>query len=233
MLSVRDRILALLAEHPEGLDDDDVAVRLKLARRQHANNACNALVTTGSIERRRVDGKLRNFSVGGSTAETSEPQVIPVASIAASTKPWCWEGNVVGAMSRHLTGAGWSIETVADTASKQAGADICARRGDEVLVVEVKGYPSAVYEYGPKAGQPKRTNPATQARHWVAEALMTALLRQSQFPAAQLAIAVPDFNVYRKLLGRLSRPLDLLQIRVYVVSEDDTVASLSSPPRSS
>jgi len=225
-MGVREQILALLTEHPAGLDDDEIAARLGLSRRQHANNQCHALLRAGMIERRQVDGKWRNFSVGAPAAVVAEP-LSPTPTATNSAKPWCWEGNVVCAVSSHLTGAGWSIETVADTASKQTGADIFARRGDEVLVVEVKGYPSEVYEYGPKAGQPKRTNPATQARHWIAEALMTALLRQGQFPDAQLAIAVPEFVVYRKLLTRLSKPLDLLNIRVYIVSEDGAVAGLS------
>ena len=142
-------------------------------------------------------------------------------------KPWCWEGNVVCALASYLIENGWTIESIADTATGQAGADIKASRHDEILIVEVKGYPSKEYERGEKMGQPKRANPATQARHWFGEALLTALLRQREYPAHQVALAFPDFAVYTKLLTRLSEPLKTLQLRTFVVGESGSVVVFS------
>ncbi|MBI4529698.1 MAG: hypothetical protein HY695_38355 [Deltaproteobacteria bacterium] len=142
----------------------------------------------------------------------------PILSRSAD-KLWCWEGNVVCAVATFLTENGWIIESTADTARSEAGADIQARRHDQILIVEVKGYPSEVYERGPKAGQPKRTNPATQARHWVGEALMTAVLRQADGKAHQVALAFPEFSVYHKLLRRLEDCLKKLEVQLLFVNE--------------
>lgn len=136
-----------------------------------------------------------------------------------ATKPWWWEGNVVHAVAAFLIEGGWTIEATADTARREAGPDIKARRRDQILVVEVKGYPSTGHERGPKVGQPKRTNPPTQGRHWVAEALMTAVLRQADGTANQVALAFPDFGVYRKLLARLEAGLQKLDLQLLFVSE--------------
>jgi hypothetical protein len=122
-----------------------------------------------------------------------------------------------------LTAEGWTIESIADTEKGQAGADIRAQRQGQILIVEVKGYPSKVYERGTRSGQPKPTNPATQARHWVAEALLTALLRQSESEADQVAIAFPDFPVYTKLLARLAEPVTKLGLQVLIVRESGLV----------
>jgi len=39
-MSARDRIIALLRTHPDGLDDDVIAEKLGLSRRQQANSRC-------------------------------------------------------------------------------------------------------------------------------------------------------------------------------------------------
>jgi len=124
-----------------------------------------------------------------------------------------------------LTADGWKVECIADTEKGQPGADIRAQRQGQILIVEVKGYPSKVYERGARSGQPKRTNPATQARHWVAEALMTALLRQSESEADQVAIAFPNFAVYTSLLARLSEPIEKLGLQVLIVHESGRVVA--------
>ena len=145
-----------------------------------------------------------------------------------SDKPWCWEGNVVCAIVKHLASRGWTIDSVADTATSESGADIQASRLGEILIVEVKGYPSTTYERGMKMGQPKRTNPRTQARHWIAEALFTALLRQAETDAHRIAIALPDFQVYTNLLGRISPSLSKLGLMVMIVGESGSVTVLQA-----
>jgi hypothetical protein len=69
------------------------------------------------------------------------------------------------------------------------------------------------------AGQPKRTNPATQARHWVAEAPLTSLLRQAETDATRVALAFPDFPVYSARLKRLQFAIEKLGLEVLLVRE--------------
>jgi hypothetical protein len=139
---------------------------------------------------------------------------------------WFWEGNVVRAVARHLANNGWTIERLADTASREAGADIQAKKHDEILVVEVKGYPSKYYEHGSKKGKLKPTNPATQARHWFAEVLLTALLRQLNSKTQRVAIAFPDFDVYTNLLGQTRQALVKLDLIVFIVNQSGTVITV-------
>jgi hypothetical protein len=218
-MTERERILELLKDHPEGLDDDVIAQRLGFGQRQQANSRCRDLQREGLLERRSIAGKIRNILAGSAKSARSEVETVPAAFVGESAKPWCWEGNVVTALTTFFTNRGWMIEAVAKTETGEPGADIRARRSDRILVVEAKGYPSRVYERGSKKGQPKRTAPATQARHWVAEALLVALLRQSEDSEHHVAIAFPEFQVYTKLLSRIVRALKQLNLIVLLVQE--------------
>jgi len=60
-VTIQDRILQYLAQHPEGVDDDELTVALGLKQRQQANMRCRKLQKFGIVIRRRVDGKIRNF----------------------------------------------------------------------------------------------------------------------------------------------------------------------------
>ena len=48
-MPARDRIIALLRTHPDGLDDDVIAEKLGLSRRQQANSRCRELEREGII----------------------------------------------------------------------------------------------------------------------------------------------------------------------------------------
>ena len=100
----------------------------------------------------------------------------PLKSSGDPDAPWYWEGNVQATVAGFLTSEGWVIESVADTASRQQGVDLIATKQTRRLAIEVKGYPGTVYARGERAGQPKPTAPTTQARHWFAQALLTAVL---------------------------------------------------------
>jgi hypothetical protein len=115
---------------------------------------------------------------------------------------WFWEGNVQRAVVGHLVDEGWTIESETDTASRARGIDIVATNNQRRLAVEVKGFPATTYARGPKAGQTKPTPPTLQARHWLAEALLTTLLTRTRHADHEIAIALPDVPHYRALLGK-------------------------------
>ena len=147
-MTTRDRIVALLRTEPGGLDDDTIAQLLGLPQRQQANARCRELEVEGLVKREAIDGKIRNFWLVGDALlqATTEPTKSPPKTV----KPWYWEGNVVRAVANRLVEGGWVIEKTADTVSGEPGADIRASRNGQALVVEVKGYPSKVYERGPR-----------------------------------------------------------------------------------
>jgi hypothetical protein len=108
------------------------------------------------------------------------------------TDDWFWEGHVQAATVAHLVRAGWTIERAANTARREQGIDVIASKDGRRLAVEVKGFPSALYARGSKAGQPKPTSPALQARHWFAGALLASILTTSKLGRSELALALPD-----------------------------------------
>lgn len=165
--------------------------------------------------------------INQSTRSVVAPKTEP-SSTKDRTKPWHWEGNVQEVFVDHLRAEGWEIQSTSDTASREQGADIVARLGDRRLVVEVKGFPTDTYARGPRAGQHKPTNPATQARHWFAGALLTVALASDAHPSADVVMVFPAFDTYRSLVARTSRSLAAMKIAVYLVAEDGTAERITS-----
>ncbi len=144
------------------------------------------------------------------------------------TLPWYWEGNVQARVARFLIAEAWTITAAADTASRQRGIDLVAVKGNQTLAVEVKGYPGTVYAYGPRAGQPKPTKPPLQARHWLAEALMSTLVAAGTGKFTDVAIALPDLPRYRDLLAKIDHAINKLGLRVFLVQEGGGVSERHS-----
>lgn len=111
--------------------------------------------------------------------------------------PWYREGNVQARVAHFMIAEGWTIVSAADTATRQRGIDLVASRGAKRLAVEVKGFPGTVYARGERAGQPKPTAPTLQAKHWLAEALLAALLVRGNNAYDEVAIAFPNMPRYR------------------------------------
>jgi hypothetical protein len=132
--------------------------------------------------------------------------------LASSVPEWHWEGHVQAVFVDHLRDGGWQVVSAADTASRQHGPDVVARRGDQELVVEVKGYPA-----------PSGSSVATQARHYLGGALLTALLAWAERPQAAVGLVLPEVGTYRRLAHRLRAPLEQLELAIWFVHEDGRV----------
>jgi hypothetical protein len=155
-------------------------------------------------------------------------------------RAWSWEGNVQATLAQHLTVSGWIVTAAADTNSKAPGIDLVATQAGRWLAIEVKGFPSTTYEHGDRRGEPKPTQPANQARQWFSHALLGMMLMRDKRPDAEIAIALPAFDTYRRLITRTSKSFTLLGFGVYLVAEDGSVslpvphhAVWSSPPSQS
>ena len=139
------------------------------------------------------------------------------------TTDWYWEGNVVDAIARSLEGQGWSIVAKADTHSKERGVDIQARKGDEALLVEAKGFPSRNYRDPRRAAEVKPTNPNNQAQQWYSHALLKVMLLQTKYPGAVVALGFPDFPRYRALFEETRGGLAKLGVALLLVKESGHV----------
>ena len=122
-------------------------------------------------------------------------------------------------MVTYLATSGWSVTSVADTATKERGIDIVARKDGTLIGVEVKGYPSKFYADPARAGRPKPTQPATQARVWYAGGLLAAMRLRGKNPSMRAVIALPDFPTYRALFADTKWSLDQCAIQVWWVNE--------------
>lgn len=135
---------------------------------------------------------------------------------------WHWEGHIQARIAEYIQHEGWTLVHAADTATKAQGIDLLFTKGTRRLIAEVKGYPSTVYERGPKQGQTKPTAPANQARQWFSHALLAALIYCGT-TNDEVALAFPDFGAYRALLEKTSNPLNQLGIGIYFVRSDGSV----------
>jgi hypothetical protein len=173
-----------------------------------------------------IAGLERIHAVQDTDQERDRRKRALACQAAMSAPEWHCEGNVVVAVVCYLKEEGWTIESVADTAARAHGADIRARKEGKTLIVEAKGYPLTVYARGENKGQPKPTKPDVQARHWYSHVLFDAILRQSKYPSASVAIALPDFPVFKSLIARTQFALSKLGIGVYLVRETGRVESV-------
>lgn len=221
-MTIRDDILRLLRENPEGLSDAELATRLGKLHQQ-VNQRCRQLAREGHVRRDDGFGTIRNRLA-------SMPATKPVPAQHACTRDDPrWEGNVQETIIDHLRGDGWTIVRAADTASQERGIDIIAERAGRQLLIEVKGYPGTTYARGEKAGQPKPTSPTLQAKHWLSDALLKTMRTRDQYPAAQVAIGLPYMPRYCSLLGEIANSLAALEVQVLLVHDDRTVTEWKAP----
>lgn len=208
MSTIRERILEYLNQHPEGVDDDELARALQLKARQQANSRCRKLSTEGFVERRRIGGKIHNFLIA--PERTFAP---PVPPEPAEDRPWFGEGNVQQVVVEYLRKADYRIVRFADTATRQPGRDIEAESKIGPLWVTVKGYPEGT----------DRTRPSTQAGHWFKQALFDIVAWRGEDQTVELALALPDFPRYRDLAMRVAWLQPVARFSLIWVMEDGTV----------
>jgi hypothetical protein len=140
------------------------------------------------------------------------------------------EAAVQARLVAHLASGGWQIRRVADTASRESGVDVVASKGARTLAIEVKGFPSRSYADPHKADQVKPTNPAVQARHWYAAAMLQAMLMRQAHPTYEIAVAFPDVHTYRTLHQRTRGSLADLKVATYFVAADGQVTTPPTTP---
>ena len=211
-MTVKQRIISSLQNHPEGIDDDELAITLGLSTRQQANSICRLLEKEGLVVRRHVEGKIHNFWAGESIPESTL-----ITSHRQSNLPkselWFWEGNVQSRMVTYLTSQQYHIRSVTDTASHQQGIDIVAEKNGKHLWVSVKGYPEGT----------DRTNPSTQAGHWFKQAIFDIIEYRGRDEGISLGLAMPDYPRYRSLAQRIAWFKPVANFSYYWVQESGEV----------
>lgn len=177
--------------------------------------------------RRATDREITDYLAGAPTPTTgavSTGTTVAAERTAAGVSDWHTEANTQYLVVQHLRVNGWTITRTASTATKEPGVDVVAERGPERLGIEVKGYPTrGTYADSRRAGEVKKTNPATQARHWYSQAVLAAMRLRTHQPDRHSVIALPDFPTYRRLWTDTRSSLEAAQIHMWFVSEDGAV----------
>jgi len=84
-----DTLLSLIAQHPEGLDDDEISEKTGITPRQQVYYICTRLASEGRIRRVSVQTpgkrrKIHNFPAGATLPPSSVPQGRTVTTEEAS-----------------------------------------------------------------------------------------------------------------------------------------------------
>lgn len=219
-MSFTDRVLRLLADHPEGLTDAEIATALNVLHQQ-VNGYCRQLAREGRIARDDLARPIRNRLPDVDAAAHPRPSSRSTASppdVAGRT-----EAEVQGRVVTWLAAQRWQVLRVADTTSRERGTDIRAERDGVLLHVEVKGYPSTSYADRRRANEVKPTQPATQARVWFAGAVVKVLQLRQEHPDDEVALAVPDVPTYRSLVRTIETTLITMRLSVFFVRDDGSV----------
>jgi hypothetical protein len=218
-LTRRDQVLHLLAEHPEGLTDTQLAT-LTGASHQTINQTCRRLAAEGFLHRDDAFAPIVNRSNG----TTPSPRPAPTISTPYHEE-WFWEGNVQTALVHHLGELGASIRSEADTATRAHGTDVIAVLDGRTLHIEVKGWPSKSYADASRAHERKPTAPTSQAKHNMSDAISTALRLRSKHRIDRVIIVVPDFPRYRNLAAEALGTLARVDIEIWFVDETGEVSA--------
>jgi hypothetical protein len=215
-MTIKERIISFLRNHPEGIGDDDLAKALNLRYRQQANMRCRELERESRIIRRQVEGKIHNFWVGDAFphAPSMPSKKQHPRNNFSKSEDWFWEGNIQSKVVNFLKTQGFQIQSVADTASHQQGIDIVAEKEGKSLWVTVKGYPHGT----------DKTNPSVQASHWFKRAIFDIIEYRERDKEAALAVALPDFPRYRSLAEKITWLKPVAKYAYFWVNENGKVS---------
>jgi hypothetical protein len=221
----------------------DVTLRTHIATYMCANAPMNQLSAKGEFV--RVSQGLYRLSderEGSSFTWRDKPEGVTgklysagttrsrgVTKVVAPADPadWYWEGHVQALVVSYLARSGWSIKRVADTASSEHGHDIDAHRGEESVLIEVKGYPTSTYARGEKQGSVRSAGSlGAQARTYFSNALLSGCLMRAENSGARIVLAFPEVETYHTLAGRVSDVLRTAGIEIWLISQEGGVVEL-------
>ena len=195
--------------------DDCLAEMTSVSPRQTINRFCREMASENMISRAtetcsRCSRPKTVNRLGSEPASAPVRKPVPLAA-PSGERPWYWEGHVQQKIVQFLIDRGCTINSTADTASRQHGKDIVARTADgRTLWVTVKGFPE------------KSKNP--QARHWFDGALGDLTRYRDEDSNVLLAMGLPrGLSTYEGLLKRTQTVRKSLAYAVYWVSADGAV----------
>jgi len=135
---------------------------------------------------------------------------------------WFEETNVAVKIRDFLESNGYEIIKF-NKDKREKGHDLEVMKDGRKVIIEVKGYPSDKYVSGPNKGMRKPTKPNLQAKHWFGEALLALLKAKSKNSLCKIAIGLPIFRIYEKLLEEINFVIEKLEIGYILVDKNGNV----------
>ena len=176
-------------------------------------------------------GRMRGLPRGGGSQARERAHGPSPEAAGLYHDQWFWEGKVQDTVRGYLLAQGWEVSAGADTASKTQGDDLVASRDGQTMVVEVKGYPSRGYADPRRSSEVKPTSPAGQANHWFGQAILRTMRTIDRQPPVTVAMAFPAKPRYETLLAETWSAIARLEITIFLVKEDGSVAVYAGPSR--
>jgi len=85
-----EKVEILIRDHPEGLDDDEIATLTSIQPRQQIHQICTRLAASGRIRRESVEKPGKRRKIHNFPADTSQPifPIRPAAQASSNGSPW-------------------------------------------------------------------------------------------------------------------------------------------------
>lgn len=173
---------------------------------------------------RRHLAKL-GFEISGGNQMPVKAEAALSRAPAPTEGDWHTEANTQATLVAWLVAEGWEIVSTANTATRERGIDVIARRDNQSAGFEVKGYPGRGYADPRRSNETKKTSPTSQAGHWFSQATLAAMKLRTSQPSWTSAIALPAFPRYFDLYAKTRSSLDASGIALYWVHEDGSVTA--------
>jgi hypothetical protein len=163
-MTVIDRVADALSRQPGGVPVGDLARQLGLSYQGVRNEIERSGRDRGVWIDRTCAPAMARLALDSRTEgrrpsdESTQRRQAQPTELDESREP-DWEGNVQARVCRWLLDDGWHLEQVADTATRERGTDVVARRDGKRVHVEVKGWPSRLYADPSRQAEVKRTKP--------------------------------------------------------------------------
>jgi hypothetical protein len=157
-------------------------------------------------------------------------QVTTVKPIDDLDDAWLSEQETQARLVAWLQARDW--RDIEQSVGHQRGVDVTATRGNDRILIEVKGHPQDRLIAGENKGEKRVFHPAAQARTYFANALHAVLTTMQRHPRDLHAIALPLVPRYRAMVDATAVPLKVLGVGVYLVAEDGAVETVLEPERS-
>jgi hypothetical protein len=210
----KDRIAEYISRNPQGVDDTDITIALRITNHATTNQNCRQLVSEGYVERRYKNGTLHNFWLGR-PYEKQQKQVETGVEMSKEEyhKQWYWEGNVQGTLVKYLIENGYQIIQAVNTGTHQRGIDVIAEKSNKMMWVTVKGYPRWKVS----------TNPRLQCVHWFSSALYDIIKYREKSNQIDLSIALPNFERYKNFAMEITWFKKVSNLSIFWIEENGLV----------